>query len=1475
MVLGDLLVNLLASAIFTLGERGMKLTVSVPPLEQAITKTDFALTHLEGVAGALHRWCSSPSFGIICAKIEGGKEAVADATLIQSFIEITDYYVGEETDPAVSEILDLFFNTLNTEILNTSGGLAFHDRRMTAHHDDQKSSLLEVQDGISRIEGKIADLTTAIYTTDADNRRCEYSSDQGDERVISDKFTQDTGIQNGGMASPFDLMLRNNFNELASLVSASTERELLNVRDAWRSGDPTPAVQWIQEVKATPKRWEVLDPTIQARILCLEASLKIDLDNDLNAAKELADQARQISQTSNEMRLRALIALQEFGPDEALRYVESLDDIESLHQRVAILMLKGQFSDGKAILYQIFKGDRDMQPTAETYRLVALAAFVEEDLPRARQEIGRALELQPEWHHLLYNAAQIYFYSIFAIPLVQNHVPAWPQPVDLSLVKRDKETIDHLHRAQEIFRRLLHSLPPSGEQRQRIDSWLLACLACDIERQEEAEAFCQDLVNKNAVQYQAILWAQTRDWEIDFKRCESALKQCYIDGQANSFQIIALVRCYLRHDNVSDGLSLLQATKPLFEKEGLSLLNIDWQTRALCIAGKVDEALDLLSKTSDALDPRANSRMLHLRAQQDGNWEPMLEHIEQLLASKDDPNILDWCRLLASRGEWALIAEHAEVLLEQLEIPELVDLTCYACVNEKKYSCCLDILTKHQHVFGEEELPDEIHRLQAECLLQVGRLVEAEAMAKSLSKSNPSTPNLLLEAFIYRSKPDITALILVARELVIRHDLPVNAALDLALLVHDKDSVLAQQLWRNAQAQGIPDIAVGVAVTTGMRLGLPQELGPLFLRAQAWDNPEPAGLWTGNVSELLGILKQRQTVVRELSEQYQQARCPLHAIIGQFNCTFADLYHGLLTVNARLLQPDAHPPLYIRYGSSPYKMPPFANQQRHRLFVDISAILLAHHFDLLPIIETRYAPLRIPASLVPALHAMRNQCRPVQPECIAASKQITEMVNQGSIRIVDLPPIDLVGGFSEHDTWVRALRPMTVYARENDGLVIDFLPKTNLDGTAINLPVEDIAVILNCRQLLETMMGQRLISPVEYEDVKKALGTEGCATPLGSQPAAGKVLIGTRTVLLLLAQSGLLELVGRSFPVVMNHADHEAIKSGMTANEESEQHGHWLEELMERIRRGQESGVYELMPAYEEREPTEKPVIETDEMRCLTAIAMRSAVLGDIAWFDDRFMSRYPCLDQHMPIVGVYDVLQDLARDGVLTQADYYRKYIELLSANVRYIPVLTNDLLFFLKQSRIEYGRVVPTHNLSIIRRYLVVCAQQQSCLDLPVADKEGAGELPYLFEIREAIEDAISAVWCSEIDDKMMSEAYADWLMETLEDIGMEHLWGIVTPLEGDTQDAVLGSQLAHFLARALTSSQRDGIVADHNEYLIWVKKVIRRNLQDGHTLLPIIRQALGGYMSHHIEQGNYSAINLTTLCDESLFGLEEAIS
>ena len=1231
------------------------------------------------------------------------------------------------------------------------------------------------------------------------------------------------------------------FEHLATQLSAETERHLEIMRTALREGRHEETINWLMEIEADNARWSVLSPEVKAKLLCFEASIVLDTTGDTNRARQLADRAHDFASTSNEIRVRAFITYFEGDPVAAIRLLEGKDDVDSLNLRSALLLETNRINECRAILEQASISN---QSNPETLRIRALFHLTTKDINQAQLEIQKAVEFGPRWRSVRFAAAVINYYSSLSPLASPDRLVPWPEPVDWILVKRDDENLSRLREAAEIFQELAQTTQITREEKHRFEAWRLACLATDPDRYEEANEYAQILLQNIPTNFRVIAWIVARNLQVNLEPSRLALEQLVTDGAAHVFHIVVLTSCYLVSQNAPEAVKLLDNTKSIFQEHQAEALWTFWYVQALVIQGEIGAAFEVIdsSELKAELQP-IQTIALVAKARESGNWQELVQHLEDIYEAIGDANfLLDLCEIMAQQDNWDYIADWAEILIKEVSTSEAVRLAVIASHNAGRFKFCLELIDRHQHLFTQGKLPNQLRQMRVVCQQALGLLPEAIIEAETLAREEPTVENLLALVNLYLDKGDLKGLTLVARKLSNRTDLIPGSLLGLARLVQWEDQGLAISFWRKAISQELPDELVGEALALGFQLGLDDEVAPLMGRMAELGNQGKGGIQIKGVEDFIEFFKQRQEHATKLDEIYRDGTGPIHLIAEQFSWSLADLYHRILTENETTKDPMRLFALLARHGGR--ALPPGFPDSRPqwRLNLDVTAILLATHLDILTEVEETFKPLHIPAALIPALLRMRERISPPQPSRLENCRQIIDLKEENLLAVVqceippDYPNTQLVTELGEE--WVALFEEV----RTNGGYLVDYLPlRKRVSGDPPTaLPEDATHYLINCRGIVDTLREQGPLSEEAYGDVIQALGTEGVVSS-DTVPTPGKLLYCYGNIPEILAEANLLQLVCERFQVRISQREFERVQNELKGYEQGRVTAEWLDRLIDRLNRGVDDGTYEIIPTppHEEGEMEERAA-ENPDVECLRTILKFEATEGDVIWADDRWINSY--LHRNgVPIIGINEILKNLVGAGALTASEYYQKLIILRAANVRFIPVQTDEIIYHLRQARVENRRLVETQELKILRRYVAACLYHGDILQQPMEGRPNEhGELAFLLGLGRALTNAFVELWATGEDDEITHQVRTDWLLANLY---VDHL-GLskVTKLPRVQQDDryMVAISLTGLIAHAISFDPARA--AARRDYLDWLfHRILRKRFEADPELVPLVADLL----------------------------------
>jgi hypothetical protein len=1154
----------------------------------------------------------------------------------------------------------------------------------------------------------------------------------------------------------------NQLNSLANVLSNETEQNLQMMRKAWREGRKSEAINWIRELKLKEK-WGVISSEVKSKIIRFEASLELDLSEDINIAKKLADEAKGIFPMANDTRLRALIAFKEEGPESAIKILNGQEDIDSLNLNAAFLLELGRIDECR----ELFKCNIiKTKPDAETYRIQALLGLITNNLQEALLNISKALELEPLWESILFTAGIIYFSDALS-PIVlnsiqENGLPS-PHPIEWIMIKRDEESLKQIRKAHDIFNNLISIPLLNKNERITLEGWKLACLANDPEKQSEAIRYCQEILGNNPTHYYAIEWSIARNYNIDLSSSIKKLEKIMDNELIACSYVISLVQCYFQSKSIPHAIKLLNDKRIIFNEHQLGKLWTFWYVQILVLNDDLETAIQIVNDSNLKNDPDFQTILL----QNSPDFKALFEHLERCYYNTNDPNyLLECCLLMNKQKKWSYIAEHAEELTQRIGTGDVLHFVVVGSYNAKCYDLCLNLLEKYCHLFFQQKLPGSLRKVRILCQAELGILSNAIIEAEKLVRDEPIKDNIMTLLTIYSSKGDFKNFAIISRKLLDCSDLNINQLLYLAWGTRWEDKSLSKEFWKKAVNQKIPDLLIASIITLGYQLGFEDELASLFNKMIELGKQGKGGIQSKKINELAQFIAEMNKQNQELWEIYRQGKVPIHHICEQLNIPLIYLYHRILIDNQQNNDILNESPLLIRYGGRTLVSGFPKEEIRWRINMDVTAILLANHLNILDILTKTFKPVRLPSDIVFSLVDMQEKLIPLQPSHLEIKKNIIRLVEQGDLEVVDAKLLslhnnqELVDNLGED--WVALLE----IARSQKGYLIDFLPlrKRDLSDLPVCLPEDTSRFVTNCRSVIDALRQHGPLSESEYENAIRGLGSEGMILN-GVIPQDGSVLVCHGNIPEVLAGTGQIQTLCRRYKVIIEKNEFDRIKAELLQQEQCQKEINWLTGLINKISSGIDEGLFELIPFLPKKDKSNKKLFERPIVRCLLTLLKFDTGENDVIWVDDRFVSSYFYRDS-VPIIGINEVLKSLVCIGSINESVYYNKIYQLWAANIRFIPVQKEEIIFYLQQANIQDGKLIETQELIILRRYIAACLYQNQIFQKPPMPENSHnmyGESAFVLTLKHELTNTLLEIWNVETDEK---NCYAkiEWLLDNL---------------------------------------------------------------------------------------------------------------
>jgi len=752
---------------------------------------------------------------------------------------------------------------------------------------------------------------------------------------------------------------------LAHRISESIRSELEVVRDLARRGKSGEAQRRLQVLAADHSTWPFVDPAVHALALRLETGLALER-GELSAARMSLHKLEALGVPDGLGVLRAAIVHREEGPEKALEVLGKQPDPEARRLEAALFLETGEFT--KAI--ERLETSGDGRSDAEILRLRAEAHLSLGEVERAFSCAQTALDYQPEWLSVRIAFTMVGYFTSLSPAALPEHAMAWPQPVSWALVRRDDESSERRWRAAEIALKILKEADLDGEARRLLETFHLACLACESERREEAEYFCQELVRRDRLHVPAIAWALGRGFRLDLDKSRKALQQLFNAGRTDLNQIIALVACHLRDNRRHQAVKILRRARPAFEKEGqigLWFVQAAQMPSGETAQGKARKA-SMAPKIAEAGQVGMLVEILNAEGEQDNQELSRLAKVA--LEQRHLTAFVEACEALARCGQWHLLAPFAHELIEVIGTGDTARIAALITFNQGFYEECLEILKQAEPLFPERRLAPDLRRLRVQTLQRLGRSPEAIALAEQGAREGQEAQDLLSLVNLYWAKGDLPAAAFHARSLGARSDLSPQEGLRTAARIASADPYIARDLFRQAVQAGVPNELLPATIYLAQRLGDSAGVQPLVARLDEFASPDANGPFRRlTQADLRDLQRYAAQEAARLENAYLQGVLPVHALVGPLDLSLAWLLAPLRRSEKKDNSELQHPTIFLCHGGrrapSPSELPP--SPKEWHLYLDTTALLVADALEVLPLVEQLFAPLSVPQNLPVAL----------------------------------------------------------------------------------------------------------------------------------------------------------------------------------------------------------------------------------------------------------------------------------------------------------------------------------------------------------------------------------------------------------------------------------------------------------------------------------------------------------------------------
>ncbi|HVU26858.1 MAG TPA: restriction endonuclease [Verrucomicrobiae bacterium] len=1150
-------------------------------------------------------------------------------------------------------------------------------------------------------------------------------------------------------------------------LSSSGNDQLDRIRDLWGERHEDDALIELEKFKKLPT-WPLLNADVQAKALRIEAGLRLQ-KNDAASARKLFDESKRIAPTANARVLEGKLIQHDQGAEAALAF---LNQPKTDDERVFRWNLLLELGRPKEVTDEFSALPKQEIPAGDFSSVLALAQLAQLDISNADQTIRAALQKKPRHVTSRYVAAVVdYYWGISTTFRAWQHM-IWPVPPPWNLVKRDEDSFERRRNAAQTFEELATTVLKTQASVLRV--WQLACVALNSNDASQPSELARLCLAENPTNLPVLVWASAFRLEFDRASSIAVLRQRLDDNAGTLEDLLALLGLL---DDVPDFVSyekLITHHRSLFVNAGREQLWYLHQAQLLVEQGKSAEALQFIDSMPECKEG-AHIKMVvqHLVAERSGRKEDyqllLKAQEEDYQKSKTAENLLACCRTHRLLQQWDFIAQHAEELVHVVGTQSALEIAAEGLLQTRRVQECLDLLEKNRALCQRSELSPFLRRLAAEAHRLLGNLPGAILELERAAATETGVAAKMQLFQTQMQKGDLPAALQIARSLSLNPNVPAEFLVGQVIPVarhHDVELARELILKVESSSSGLsPQVEVKLmeeASRSGVETTFHKLVSKLMQQAVVGKGPLKAFTYEQTREMLLN----RQKMASELWTAYARGEIPAHILASGLNLPLAKLLYEATRCNIKNRHPLQSQSVFTRYAGDANSQPCLLPTDVKEIFLDISSFLLLDALGLLSSVERAFDRLHIGSSLVQCLEEHLDQLSPQQPPRAFARQEIVKQLDASKLVIwqpatTPLPADSPLNPFVSDMgiEWCQRLSQVHIDA----GLLIDFLPLHSVAdiNRGVLLPDSFAVLVISAQQLIHAMKRAGWITGVETANAVSAIGHNSSEGNDRIHLRAGMTIHLDSGQAEELALAGVLQTLCEKTQLTIEANDANRVRHEVSKEHADEELKKEIQRLLTHLSSAIGKAKYQVHVGKPFEHEEGKSPLQPPERALYEAIDF--AEHGQIpVCIDDRLIRRHSTISK-APLCDTWDVLHHLQGCGAITGEVFRDARSRMRAANLRYLPVSTEEILSCVRSAPIQNGELQETPELACLRRYIAATLLDHQILQNSVRDQEGnvhPREAIWPARLQAAITKALADVWLNFSPANNHAQLQADWI-------------------------------------------------------------------------------------------------------------------
>lgn len=860
----------------------------------------------------------------------------------------------------------------------------------------------------------------------------------------------------------------------------------------------------------------------------------------------------------------------------------------------------------------------------------------------------------------------------------------------------------------------------------------------------------------------------------------------------------------------------LQQTRDRMQTSGEANLWQSWHAVVLAAQGDFSGAEAELSNLTKDQAREARRVLVLERARQTKDWRPVVEFYEKRWSETGSAaDLLALCEAQMEAGNRSFVAARGQELVKSVATGAALRLGLNAASQCQDWRLCFDLLKENASLFPNGRLPADLRRLQVMCEQALGMLSEAVKDAEDLVHEESNAENLWLLFGVHVALGDLKRAVFPARELVHSKETPPDMLVSVATVMRLEDRELATRALEEAVARDVTgpgSVVQATMLAAQLELdSLMRHLVPKMLKAA---ETASAGVRAVGLREMLELKHDIDEQFRSALNDWRAGKIPIHVLPRLTNVPLAAWLTLPLSDPGNDGSLSNHFPVFFRHGGRQAASPA---RRITRLYVDITALHVAHELGILRLVEDAFGPLFILPAARLSLVKQSDDADRNQAKRVAAHLTVAQLLDDKRIEVWEpsAPPAVPTEPVEVTVEWRQALEEM----RHRGGLLVDCWPKLLGNGSSFEPGGNIIGCVTSVAEVLNSLERLGKLEASKLSSARERLAPLTRSQATFPAPLAKQALLLEGNLAGQLAEAGVLCEAAAAFGLLMREVDVQVLRAEIAQADNWRRVSAHLTSLREHILA---SKNYHDVPLVDTSKPNKGPELVDPTERCLRELDQVQPGEGHFVWVDDRHINAHSAC-QEVPIITSVGVIEELRRLGKVSPDEYHALRHHLRVADFRYIPLTKEEISHHVLRAPIERGQIIETPELAVLRRQTARVLLDSGALQVPpvpFATPNPNGETDVLTSLLHAVGESLIAVFGNPTANNETKFAQADWLLHSLW-IEPGHFAALLgrQPPQGENRQLLLGIGDSLLLQRAISCHDLGG-VEGRKLYFRWLE-------------------------------------------------------